>query len=124
MSTFGTGFASAIPFFCGFVGSLVAGWLSDLMTQRSTSPVRGRKTPLVAAMLGMALFAVPAALVHWSRAMWWLACISVVLFLANAASACSWGAGHGRGTAQPGGLTRRDRVVRNCGHRIDRDAPD
>jgi MFS family permease len=88
MSTFGTGFAAAIPFFCGFIGSLVAGWFSDLMTQRSTSPVRGRKTPVVVAMLGMALFTVPAALVPSNFVA--LACISVVVFLANAASACSW----------------------------------
>jgi MFS family permease len=88
MSTFGTGFAAAIPFFCGFVGSLIAGWFSDLMTQRSTSPVRGRKTPVVVAMLGMALFTVPAALVPSNVVA--LACISVVVFLANAASACSW----------------------------------
>jgi MFS family permease len=74
MSTFGTGFAAAIPFFCGFVGSLVAGWFSDLLTQHSTSPVRGRKTPVVVAMLGMALFTVPAALVQSNVVA--LACIS------------------------------------------------
>jgi MFS family permease len=88
MSTFGTGFAAAIPFFCGFLGSLVAGWFSDLLTQHSTSPVRSRKTPVVVAMLGMALFTVPAALVQSNVVA--LACISVVVFLANAASACSW----------------------------------
>jgi len=88
MSTFGTGFAAAIPFFCGFVGSLVAGWFSDLLTRHSTSPVRSRKTPVVVAMLGMALFTIPAALVQSNVVA--LACISVVVFLANAASACSW----------------------------------
>jgi sugar phosphate permease len=88
MSTFGTGFAAAIPFFCGFVGSLVAGWFSDLLTQHGTSPVRSRKIPVVVAMLGMALFTVPAALVQSNVVA--LACISVVVFLANAASACSW----------------------------------
>jgi MFS family permease len=40
------------------------------------------------AMLGMALFTVPAALVQSNVVA--LACISVVVFLANAASACSW----------------------------------
>jgi MFS family permease len=88
MSTFGTGFAAAIPFFCGFVGCLVAGWFSDLLTKRSTSPVRSRKVPVIVAMLGMALFTVPAALVPSNVVA--LACISVVVFLANAASACSW----------------------------------
>jgi sugar phosphate permease len=88
MSTFGTGFASAIPFFCGFLGCLVAGWFSDLLTRRSTSPIRSRKIPVVVAMVGMALFTVPAALVASNVVA--LACISVVVFLANAASACSW----------------------------------
>jgi len=42
----------------------------------------------VLAMLGMAAFTVPAALVQ-SNALA-LICISIVIFLANAASACSW----------------------------------
>jgi sugar phosphate permease len=88
MSTFRTGFAAAIPFFCGFVGSLVAGWFSDLLTRRGTSPVRSRKTPVIVAMVGMALFTVPAAFVASNVVA--LACISVVVLLANAASACSW----------------------------------
>ena len=88
MSTFGTGFAAAIPFFCGFLGCLIAGWFSDLLTRHGTSPVRSRKTPVVVAMVGMALFTVPAALVTSNVVA--LACISVVVFLANAASACSW----------------------------------
>jgi sugar phosphate permease len=88
MSTFGTGFAAAIPFFCGFVGCLVAGWFSDVLARRGTSPVRSRKVPVIVAMVGMALFTVPAALVASNVVA--LACISVVVFLANAASACSW----------------------------------
>ena len=88
MSTFGTGFAAAIPFFCGFVGCLVAGWFSDVLARRGTSPVRSRKVPVIVAMVGMALFTVPAALVASNVVA--LACISVVIFLANAASACSW----------------------------------
>jgi sugar phosphate permease len=88
MSTFGTGFAAAIPFFCGFIGCLAAGWFSDLLARRGTSPVRTRKVPVIVAMVGMALFTVPAALVTSNVVA--LACISVVIFLANAASACSW----------------------------------
>jgi MFS family permease len=88
MSTFGTGFAAAIPFFCGFLGCLVAGWFSDLLARRGTSPVLSRKRPVIVAMVGMALFTVPAALVPSNVVA--LACISVVVFLANAASACSW----------------------------------
>lgn len=29
MSLIRTGFAASVPFLCGFVGSLLAGWLSD-----------------------------------------------------------------------------------------------
>jgi sugar phosphate permease len=88
MSVKSTGFAAAIPFFCGFVGCLVAGWFSDLVTRGSTSLVASRRLPVVLAMLGMAVFTVPAALVENNVLA--IACISVVIFLANAASVCSW----------------------------------
>jgi sugar phosphate permease len=88
MSLVRTGFAASIPFFCGFIGCLVAGWFTDRITRDSTALVRARKIPVVLAMLGMAAFTVPAALVEDNTIA--LACISVVVFLANAASVCSW----------------------------------
>ncbi|CAI8878825.1 MULTISPECIES: MFS transporter [Burkholderia] len=88
MSLIRTGFAASVPFLCGFVGSLVAGWLSDVVTRRSRSPVVSRRNAVVVAMLGMVAFTIPAALVQSNTVA--LACISVVIFLANAASACSW----------------------------------
>jgi sugar phosphate permease len=88
MSLLKSGFAAAIPFFFGFVGCLAAGWFSDLVAKRVRSPVASRKLPVIVAMLGMALFTVPAALVT-SNALA-LVCISVVIFLANAASVSSW----------------------------------
>ncbi|AFQ48386.1 MFS transporter [Burkholderia cepacia] len=88
MSLIRTGFAASVPFLCGFIGSLVAGWLSDLVTRRSRSPVVSRRNAVVVAMLGMVAFTIPAALVQSNTVA--LACISVVIFLANAASACSW----------------------------------
>ncbi len=88
MSLVRTGFAASVPFFCGFVGCLVAGWFSDRITRNSRSLVTTRKIPVVLAMLGMAAFTVPAALVEDNTLA--LACISVVVFLANAASVCSW----------------------------------
>jgi sugar phosphate permease len=89
MSLARTGVAASVPFFCGFIGCLVAGWLSDQVTKRTVgSPVKGRRIPVIIAMLGMAAFTVPAALVESNTIA--LACISVVIFLANAASACSW----------------------------------
>lgn len=89
MSLSRTGFAASVPFFCGFIGCLVAGWFSDQVTKRTLdSPVAGRRIPVVIAMLGMAAFTIPGALVESNTVA--LICISVVIFLANAASACSW----------------------------------
>jgi MFS family permease len=67
---------------------LVAGWVSDRIASRSASPVGGRRNAMVLAMLGMVAFTVPAAFVESNTIA--LACISVVIFLANASSACAW----------------------------------
>ncbi|WP_018610581.1 MFS transporter [Uliginosibacterium gangwonense] len=89
MSLARTGVMASVPFFCGFLGCLLAGWFSDQVTKRTIgSPVKGRRIPVVIAMLGMAIFTVPAALAESNTVA--IACISVVIFLANAASACSW----------------------------------
>ena len=88
MTTITTGVAAGIPFACGFVGSLVAGWFSDRLIRRGMSPIQSRKLPIVLGMVGMSLFTVPAALVQSNVVA--LACISVVVFLGFGASACSW----------------------------------
>jgi sugar phosphate permease len=82
------GLVAAIPFLCGFAGALMAGWASDRVARGAASPVTGRRNAVVAAMLGMVLFTIPAALVESNVAA--VACISVVIFLANASSACAW----------------------------------
>jgi MFS family permease len=43
MTTITTGVAAGIPFACGFVGSLVAGWFSDRLIRRGMSPIQSRK---------------------------------------------------------------------------------
>jgi len=88
MTLIHTGVAASVPFFCGFLGSLCAGWLSDFMTMKSSTPVASRRNAVVIAMLGMVAFTVPAALVESNTLA--IVCISIVIFLANAASACSW----------------------------------
>jgi MFS family permease len=88
MSLAQTGFAAAAPFFCGFLGALVAGWVSDRIASRSASPVGGRRNAMVVAMLGMVVFTIPATFVESNTVA--LACVSVVIFLANASSACAW----------------------------------
>ena len=82
------GLAASIPFLCGFAGALVAGWASDRVTRHAESPVTGRRKAVVASMLGMVAFTIPAALVESNTVA--VACISIVIFLANASSACSW----------------------------------
>jgi len=88
MSLATSGAMASIPFFCGFAGCLVAGWLSDLISRTSASPVLGRRRAVALAMFGMAGFTLPAALTDSNA--FAIVCISVVIFLANAASACSW----------------------------------
>jgi MFS family permease len=82
------GFAASVPFLCGFAGALVAGWASDRVTRYAASPVASRRRAVVASMLGMVAFTIPAALVESNTLA--VACISIVIFLANASSACSW----------------------------------
>jgi MFS family permease len=88
MTTISTGVAAGIPFACGFVGCLVAGWFSDQLIRCGMPPIRSRKLPIVIGMVGMSLFTVPAALVQSNVVA--LACISMVVFLGFGASACSW----------------------------------
>jgi sugar phosphate permease len=82
------GMAASIPFLCGFAGALVAGWASDRVVKAATSPISGRRNAVVATMLGMVAFTIPAALVESNVVA--VACISMVIFLANASSACAW----------------------------------
>lgn len=82
------GIAASIPFFCGFAGALVAGWASDRVARRASSPLSGRRNAVVVATLGMVVFTIPAALVDSNAVA--VACISIVIFLANASSACAW----------------------------------
>jgi sugar phosphate permease len=82
------GLAASVPFLCGFAGALVAGWASDRVARHAASPVSGRRNAVVVATLGMVAFTIPAALVESNVAA--IACISVVIFLANASSACAW----------------------------------
>lgn len=82
------GVAAAIPFLCGFAGALVAGWASDRIVKHAASPIDGRRNAVVLTTLGMVAFTIPAALVESNVLA--VACIAMVIFLANAASACAW----------------------------------
>lgn len=82
------GLAASVPFMCGFAGALIAGWASDRVARAASSPVTGRRNAVVIATLGMVVFTIPAALVESNLVA--VACISIVIFLANASSACAW----------------------------------
>ena len=82
------GLAASVPFMCGFAGALIAGWASDRVAHAAASPVTGRRNAVVIATLGMVVFTIPAALVDSNLVA--VACISIVIFLANASSACAW----------------------------------
>lgn len=82
------GLAASVPFLCGFAGALIAGWASDRVTRFAASPISARRNAVVVATLGMVVFTIPAALVESNVLA--VACISLVIFLANASSACAW----------------------------------
>lgn len=82
------GFVASIPYAFGFVGAIAGGWVSDILAHRGLSPLRSRKIPLVAGLLGMALFTVPAALTgSTALAIFFL---SLAMFCGNVSSTCSW----------------------------------
>jgi sugar phosphate permease len=89
MSIKATGWASSLPFIAGIFGSLFGGWLCDrLMLRHGLSPLNSRKYPMAAALAGMALFTIAAALVD-SNALA-IAFISAAMFLGYVASSSAW----------------------------------
>lgn len=88
MSVRGTGFAAAVPFACGVVGSLFGGWFADWLMRRGAAPMASRQWPAAAALVGTAACTVAAALVA-SNALA-IAFISAALFLVYVTSTCAW----------------------------------
>ena len=89
MSIRASGLAMALPFVAGIFGSLFGGWLTDrLMLQYGVSPINSRKYPMAAALAGMAVFTLIAALV--SSNILAIASISAAMFLGYVASASAW----------------------------------
>ncbi len=88
MSVKGTGIAAAIPFAWGVVGGVLGGYLADILVRRGVSPMRSRKYPAAAALLGTAACTLAAAYVE-SNALA-IAFISASLFLVYVTSTCAW----------------------------------
>ena len=88
MSVKYTGYAAAIPFAWGVVGGVLGGYLADILVRRGVSPMRSRRYPAAAALLGTAVFTLAAAFVA-SNALA-IAFISASLFLVYMTSTCAW----------------------------------
>src|SRR5581483_9689102 len=88
MSIKATGLVSSIPYACGVVGSVGAGWLADRLMLRGISPINSRKLPVILGLFGMAAFTFGAAVTPSNVAA--IACISGAVFCAGGASGMSW----------------------------------
>ncbi len=89
MSIKATGWASSLPFIAGIFGSLFGGWLCDrLMLHHGLTPLNSRKYPMAAALTGMALCTIAAALVD-SNALA-IAFISAAMFLGYVSTSSAW----------------------------------
>lgn len=51
MSILKAGFMASLPAFCGFIGGILGGFLSDVLIRRGQSVTIARKTPIVLGML-------------------------------------------------------------------------
>ncbi|HET9147113.1 MAG TPA: MFS transporter, partial [Acetobacteraceae bacterium] len=110
MSVKYTGFAAAIPFAWGVVGSVCGGYLADVLVRRGFTPVNSRKYPAGLALIGTAAFTVAAAYVT-SNALA-IAFISMAIFLLYITSTCSWALSS---VAVPTNLTASVGAMQNFG---------
>ena len=88
MSICATGFVAAIPYACGVVGSIGAGWITDKLMAGGFSPINSRKLPIIVGLVGMAVSTFIAAETP-SNVMAVMA-ISAAVFFAGGASGMSW----------------------------------
>jgi sugar phosphate permease len=88
MSVKYTGWAAAVPFVWGVVGGILGGYVADMLVRRGVPPMKSRKYPAAAALLGTALCTLAAAYV--SSNMLAIAFISASLFLVYLTSTCAW----------------------------------
>jgi MFS transporter, ACS family, L-galactonate transporter len=88
MSVRATGFVAAIPYACGVVGSIGAGWVTDRLMRGGFSPINSRKVPIIVGLIGMAGFTFIAAETESNVVA--VAAISGAVFFAGGASGMSW----------------------------------
>jgi MFS family permease len=88
MSIRTTGFVAAIPYACGVVGSIGAGWVTDRLMAGGFSPINSRKLPIIIGLVAMAVFTFVAAETPSNVVA--VMAISAAVFFAGGASGMSW----------------------------------
>jgi MFS family permease len=88
MSIRTTGFVAAIPYACGVVGSIGAGWVTDRLMAGGFSPINSRKLPIIIGLVAMAVFTFVAAKTPSNVVA--VMAISAAVFFAGGASGMSW----------------------------------
>jgi MFS family permease len=88
MNVRATGWVAAIPFGFGVVGSLGGGWLADHLLRAGYAPIATRKSAVVWALVGMALFTLAAA--HAVSDFWAVFCISGALLCNGCCTTMMW----------------------------------
>ncbi|MBC2658168.1 MFS transporter [Pseudomonas sp. MSSRFD41] len=85
----GTGWVLTIPYLFATLGMFSSGWVADRLIAAGTSPIASRKLPLIAGLLGGALFCVPSVFVDSIVAC--IAYLSLAMFFVNLAGGSAWG---------------------------------
>ncbi len=88
MSIRATGYVAAIPFALAVIGAIGGGLLADRMVRRGYSPVNSRKIPLVAGLIGVAIFTIAAAEVPNNALA--VACITLAMMCGAMCSGLYW----------------------------------
>ena len=88
LSVRAAGIWTAVPQACGFLGAVLGGAASRLLTRRGIPPLTACKLPLIAGMLVTAACTASAALVQGTSLA--ILLVSMALFCASLASSCGW----------------------------------
>jgi MFS family permease len=105
-----TGWIAGIPFACGVLGSIGAGWASDRLAAHGISPINSCKVPVVIGLTGMAGFTIVAALTPSTFVA--VTAISVALAFNGMAGAMCWALAS---VAAPRHCTASLGSIQNCG---------
>lgn len=83
-----TGLIASVPYIFGVIGSLVGGWVSDVLVRAGMTPINSRKLPIILGMVASAGLTAIAAVTPSNTVA--IGCISVSMFFGNLAGAAIW----------------------------------